>query len=73
MAELLGIELEGTSFPEYDALWIAVEALRAPLPPLWHRVVPDPKENDTPYYEHSVTFEQLDEHPLLPVFKEQVA
>eukprot|EP00966_Prymnesium_polylepis_P279744 6463066-Prymnesium_polylepis.1 len=65
MAALLGLELEG-SFPEFDLLWLAVEALRAPLPPLWHRVEPPPEEEDTPYYQHSVTFEQLDEHPLLP-------
>ncbi|KAL3893812.1 MAG: hypothetical protein SGPRY_013992, partial [Prymnesium sp.] len=70
MAHTLGIDLTGGE-PEYYALWVAVDALHAPLPPLWHRVEPSDGMQSA-YYEHSVTFEQLGEHPLLPVFKAQV-
>ena len=37
MCETLGIILEGSE-PEYYLIWIAIEALSAPLPPLWRRV-----------------------------------
>jgi hypothetical protein len=70
MAEKLGILLDGAgqaadAEPEYCLLWIAVEALRAPLPPLWRRTA-DGK------FEHSATHEATDEHPMLPVFAAHV-
>ena len=45
--------------------WIAVEALRAPLPPQWKRL-PDST------FEHLVTHEHATEHPLLHVFEQTV-
>ena len=70
MAERLGIVLASANAaadaePEYCLLWIAVEALRAPLPPLWRR-------SSDGRFEHSVTHETTDEHPLLPAFLEHV-
>jgi len=37
MCELLGIHLYGAQ-PEFYLLWLAVEAIAAPLPPLWRRL-----------------------------------
>ena len=70
MAHRLGIELSAGGVgadaePEYYLLWIAVEALRAPLPPLWVRTADS-------RFEHSVTHESTDEHPMQPVFHEHV-
>ena len=73
MAERLGIVLSGASRnadaePEYCLLWIAVEALRAPLPPLWRRRT----EEAGGGFENLVTHEAVEEHPLRPVFIEHV-
>jgi hypothetical protein len=70
MCTRLGINLDQTfvlddAEAEYWLIWIAVEALRAPLPPLW-TVQPDGS------FVHSVTREVCPEHPLLPVFAAQV-
>jgi len=70
MAAYLGIVLDHANMthdaePEYCFLWIAVEALRTPLPPLWHRR-PDGQ------FEHSVTHETTVRHPMLPVYVEFV-
>lgn len=70
MADRLGIILEKAYMTEdaeaeFWLLWVAVEALRAPLPPLWRR-----RRDGS--FEHSVTREYSDEHPLLPVFVEHV-
>ena len=70
MAERLGIILTKATAThdaelEFCFLWIAVEALRAPLPPLWQKL-----ENGT--YRHAVSFEVTTEHPLLCVYREHV-
>ena len=70
-------------------LWLAVEAVAAPLPPLWRRVRrPEPAEGSEEaealagktdqhesryFYEHSVSGAVRQEHPLLPVFRNTVA
>jgi len=71
MAEYLGIVLDRADAthdaePEFCFLWIAVEALRAPMPPLWHRT-PDS------LFKHAVTHQTSAEHPMLPVYREHVA
>lgn len=50
---------------EYHLLWIAVEALRAPLLPLWRRRADGS-------FEHLVTHKMSTEHPMLHVFAEHV-
>jgi len=70
MAERLGIVLckafaTEDAEAEYCLLWIAVEALRAPLPPLWRKL-------PSGSFEHSVTKETTEEHPLLPVYEDMV-
>jgi len=51
MAELLDIRLN-SSEPEFYLLWIAIEAIAAPLPPLWRRLerprAPAPDEPPAP-------------------------
>lgn len=37
MCETLGIDIRGSE-PEYQMLWLAVEAICTPLPPLWRRL-----------------------------------
>ena len=69
MVDTLGIILSSAgktadAEPEYHLVWIAVEALRAPLPPLWRQTADG--------FEHSVTKETLKQHPLLPVYLEHV-
>jgi len=70
MAMKLGIALDAgrteDAEAEYWLLWIAVEALRAPLPPLWRQL-------PTGQYEHSVTKERTSSHPMLPIFIEMAS
>ena len=73
MCDTLGIITDGTT-PEFYMLWLPVEALSAPLPPLW-RLMTEGGEGGakaTTYYEHSVTKQRKEQHPLLPVFIDQV-
>ena len=70
MAAYLGIILDNANStydgePEYCFLWIAVEALRAPMPPLWQRT-----HDGT--FQHVVTQETSFVHPMMPVFVEHV-
>lgn len=64
MADELGISMRESN-PEFFLLWIAVEALCAPLPSMWTPA-------DGGGYEHAVTRQFSEKHPLLPVFKEAV-
>jgi hypothetical protein len=81
MAGTLGINISPPTFanpdPEYFMLWLAVEALRAPLPAPWRFVR---LEHDIPVegwlkgdacYEDAVSLERTSRHPLLDAFKEQ--
>ena len=38
MVDVLGLDINPAGEPEYNLLWIAVEAISAPLPPLWRRL-----------------------------------
>ncbi|KAL1510364.1 hypothetical protein AB1Y20_006675 [Prymnesium parvum] len=79
MCEELGIRIHGAE-PEFFLLWLAVEALSAPLPPLWRRVLrEDATAEDAEEqklrafrFEHAVTRVDSNRHPLLPVFVESV-
>jgi len=81
MATKLGINISPPTFanpePEYFLLWLAVEALRAPLPAPWRYVK---LEHDIPgegwlagdaCYEDAISLERTTRHPLLGAFKEQ--
>ena len=81
MATKLGINTDPPTFanpePEYFLLWLAVEALRAPLPAPWRYVK---LEHDIPgegwlagdaCYEDAISLERTTRHPLIGAFKEQ--
>jgi len=67
MAAVLGIALEHPKAAdnEYYLLWLAVEALCAPLPSGWSA--------SSTGFEHVVMRKTTREHPLLPVFRDQLA
>jgi len=68
MAAKIGLNLgngrgDAMDNTEFSLLWIAVEAACAPLPAGW-RQLPSGR------YEHAISLEHSDEHPLLHVFKQ---
>lgn len=72
MCHTLDIVMDGTT-PEFYMLWLPVEALTAPLPPLWALRTEGGEGGAPPttFYEHSVSKQRLAHHPLLSVYKEQ--
>lgn len=79
MAEKLGINMSVVmgAEPEYFMMWLAVEAIRAPLPAPWRHVKLDCDHDDgwrtgEVCFEDAITLEHRSDHPLLDAFREQV-
>ena len=79
MAERLGINMSVVmgAEAEYVMMWLAVEAIRAPLPAPWRHVKLDRDHVDGwraggVCYEDAITLEHRSDHPLLDAFREQV-